>query len=718
MAERLFDHLTIDGDEAKLDGAVIKNLENNEEFSELKSGLNLFNVGIACKRNSSVDTTQDGIKYIYNGEYWVLDGTCTGSNQVYLLNSPNELPSSIKPGETAYVCFETDIVGVKARIWPFVDGEQQSVIYDSSKSGEVVIPEGTTGIKIALFTSNGTKATNQTVLYYLLTRKPLYETQNDLNAAEADIVEIRADMAETNENLTKAQTDLDETKDTVKQVASINLFNIDTVETGVYLEANGRKYFTDAGGITDFIGVQSDNYAVAFSLGAGTTNAWYLRIHGYDSNKQWVAQISTYLMQAGQTGDIFHQFAVPSGISYIKVSVYFYAYTSNLQIGKSDNGVIVTAIDRVARNSIEGLSNRIELFDFSSPEFPMNEFKRTAIDFYASFDAITNWETMSSLSDVKQFGVYNGGYVDSHIANYQDYALRAYFINGRSNYMAFVDGDTAVTNNYYRLNSTYTGSGLPNARPEGFYPRKKIMIVSGMHGDEGGTPNYLKEFIRKLVNEKDFCTFFADYDFCIIPLASPYAFSIDRRETRYFNESTGQIETFNLNRDFPVDGSTPVTNEAKFIESVFNANEYDFVIDLHMLTWDSSADDVRQGFGCVDTSLTSDTAVEKFYRAISEAGEKTERTIKSFYELDRPQQTTLTWEGIAGSGVNQFIDYAIGRNYTGSRHKADYVLMTETSTYCHYYSNSAIKYNQISCSFGSNFNENVLKNVLSLFADL
>lgn len=39
MAERLFDHLTIDGDEAKLDGAVIKNLENNSEFSELKSDL-------------------------------------------------------------------------------------------------------------------------------------------------------------------------------------------------------------------------------------------------------------------------------------------------------------------------------------------------------------------------------------------------------------------------------------------------------------------------------------------------------------------------------------------------------------------------------------------------------------------------------------------------------------------------------------------------------
>lgn len=35
MADRVFDLLTIDGDEAKLDGAVITNLDHNEEFSQL-----------------------------------------------------------------------------------------------------------------------------------------------------------------------------------------------------------------------------------------------------------------------------------------------------------------------------------------------------------------------------------------------------------------------------------------------------------------------------------------------------------------------------------------------------------------------------------------------------------------------------------------------------------------------------------------------------------
>lgn len=45
MTERIFDHLTIDGDDAKLDGAVIANLENNSEFSELKSGLSNIKIG-------------------------------------------------------------------------------------------------------------------------------------------------------------------------------------------------------------------------------------------------------------------------------------------------------------------------------------------------------------------------------------------------------------------------------------------------------------------------------------------------------------------------------------------------------------------------------------------------------------------------------------------------------------------------------------------------
>ena len=35
MAERLFNHLTVDNDEAKLDGSIIKNLDNNTEFSSL-----------------------------------------------------------------------------------------------------------------------------------------------------------------------------------------------------------------------------------------------------------------------------------------------------------------------------------------------------------------------------------------------------------------------------------------------------------------------------------------------------------------------------------------------------------------------------------------------------------------------------------------------------------------------------------------------------------
>lgn len=56
MAERLFDHLTVDNDEAKLDGSVIKNLHNNEEFSTIKENF-------AYKVNSTTiycDDVEDG----------------------------------------------------------------------------------------------------------------------------------------------------------------------------------------------------------------------------------------------------------------------------------------------------------------------------------------------------------------------------------------------------------------------------------------------------------------------------------------------------------------------------------------------------------------------------------------------------------------------------------------------------------------------------------
>lgn len=39
MATKIYDHITIDGDDAKLDASLIENLDNNEDFAALKEDL-------------------------------------------------------------------------------------------------------------------------------------------------------------------------------------------------------------------------------------------------------------------------------------------------------------------------------------------------------------------------------------------------------------------------------------------------------------------------------------------------------------------------------------------------------------------------------------------------------------------------------------------------------------------------------------------------------
>lgn len=39
MATKIYDHITIDGDDAKLDASLIENLDNNQELAALKEEL-------------------------------------------------------------------------------------------------------------------------------------------------------------------------------------------------------------------------------------------------------------------------------------------------------------------------------------------------------------------------------------------------------------------------------------------------------------------------------------------------------------------------------------------------------------------------------------------------------------------------------------------------------------------------------------------------------
>ena len=76
MAERLFDHLTVDGDEAKLDGSIVKNIDNNEEFSQIKEDFT------ATLKDRGTLTSNDDLNTVTTpGVYWYA-GTNKPANAV------------------------------------------------------------------------------------------------------------------------------------------------------------------------------------------------------------------------------------------------------------------------------------------------------------------------------------------------------------------------------------------------------------------------------------------------------------------------------------------------------------------------------------------------------------------------------------------------------------------------------------------------------------
>lgn len=112
MAERLFDHLTVDNDEAKLDGSIIKNLDNNAEYSSLKEDL--------TEMSSDYSQLSEDVSELKSGF--------------------SELPKVAEPEDATaadlYICDANGNVLAK-----FEDGHIKTKNFDSSEVGTDMVKE-------------------------------------------------------------------------------------------------------------------------------------------------------------------------------------------------------------------------------------------------------------------------------------------------------------------------------------------------------------------------------------------------------------------------------------------------------------------------------------------------------------------------------------------------------------------------------------------------
>ncbi len=259
------------------------------------------------------------------------------------------------------------------------------------------------------------------------------------------------------------------------------------------------------------------------------------------------------------------------------------------------------------------------------------------------------------------------------------------YINNDENYPMYeyiIKHDNKWMKTDYSINNTSSE----------LYSRHKILITSGMHGDEIQTPNNLFEFVYKMFYDNKYYEYLNRFDFYIIPLMNP---------TGYNARTRNNYQNININRD----AVAFQTQEAQYLRTVFNQRDYDIFIDLHQAPSHGRVDNnPRQtGFVSMDFEATEEEKTT-IYKNLQEVGSILEPMFSKKYNKNNVQ-TIFPWEG--NNDLTIFRNY--GRNY------AKYSMTLETSPYAYYYSNSTTKDNEIANLFSNTFVIYFLSYLMNLY---
>lgn len=364
------------------------------------------------------------------------------------------------------------------------------------------------------------------------------------------------------------------------------------------------------------------------------------------------------------------------------ITCFYYSSTGSLYTeqeifdGFVINGPYLTAVDSVARKSIEDIEDELSHYIYND-DLPIN-----AINYH------TQWDNL-----------VNDGLVRRSTATYFSwdteklYPIYVYRIQANSDWM----------NSSYRAEQNLDGTNP-------LYKRKKIMIISGIHGNERVTPNALYKVIENTIKDANYNGIFGEFDFVIIPLCNPYGYSntmyndsdepiIDNNvvypipEGYHIEQNTDSVSIglrmnishININRDFS-DAGGFVTEEAQFIRDIFIEETPDLCIDFHQDWNDHSGNAVgfvAPGKSSVKTQEEYEEIKRQVYKRIDKVGMKTDSFVNKHLNLT-DKQLTYCWQLIPGNtATHYFSGYAQGTsgNTLHQDIAVDYSLILETDVY-------------------------------------
>jgi len=207
------------------------------------------------------------------------------------------------------------------------------------------------------------------------------------------------------------------------------------------------------------------------------------------------------------------------------------------------------------------------------------------------------------------------------------------------------------------------------------YSKKKVLIISGIHGDEKGTPLALYEFVNRLLNDERYAGLRALYEWWFVPLVNP---------TGYDANTRANVNNVDINRD----AINQVAVESQSLISLLNERHYDVFIDMHQLSEGSGSSTIVPQV-CSTLLLayaSTQEQLDKEYTIYSAVGAQVDAIMNKTYNKS-VGQTCYPWDST---------DKPTFRNWAKANGKADLSMTFETTEYAYLFSGSDTRYNEVS----------------------
>lgn len=236
---------------------------------------------------------------------------------------------------------------------------------------------------------------------------------------------------------------------------------------------------------------------------------------------------------------------------------------------------------------------------------------------------------------------------------------------------------------------TISGDGLTVVSDGSFYKKPKISMISGVHGDEQGSPLFLYEFMNRLCENQAYAKYFGMFDFHVIPLVNP---------TGYNAKTRNNYQNININRD---GSNSPQSVEGQALKAHFDAFEWAATFDLHQMTHGHGKNNYN--WSCGYFAMQDGAAaqiLDKYNNLFCEAGFETERLMEKEYNKPH-RQMFQPWDWS--------LNYDTWTNYAVRAGKTNLGFICETAQTWSYYSDSGVDMNPVALIGGNTITDKTLR---------